>query len=534
MLLLVLVSAGLHALAFPPWDWSGVAWVALVPFFVALYDVGRWRAFALGVLWGVAAHWAEALWVLPAMAFYYQQPWWFAGLFGIGSSLVFRGLHYGLFAAVTCSLVRGWRGPLRAVLVAVMWVAFEFLRARGPTGDPWLLLGYALVPHPTLLQTADLGGVYLLSFVVVVVNAAVAEVAVAAADPAARVQGTGRAWAVSLSSLIVAGVVVAGTYAYGSWCLAAPLPREPAVPITIVQGNNDLGSQWHQEHYGEGLQTYLDLSRAAALRGHPQVLIWPENAVTFFLAREPRFLAPIRRMLADTGAALITGAPHYQDTDPARPAFFNSAFYLTAEGIAARYDKVRLLPFAEYFPLHFVEFLQRRFDRVRTFTPGDGAQLLETRLGRVAIVICFEAVFPELVRERMREGADILVNLSNDAWLGHGSGPAQHVAMVVPRAVENRTWVVRATATGISAVIDPYGVVHDATPTFVQAVVDSAVVPMRVPTVYKSWGDWFAWACVLICAALAVARRRWRRRESCRAADGEDGSSTDAVAVGSR
>jgi len=493
-LALVLLSAALHAAAFPPWDLPLLAWVALAPLLVALDGQGPRRAWWLGALWGTAAHWCEAAWVLPAMRDYYQQPGWFAGLFGCVSSLLFRGLPYGLFAAAASWLTRSQRAPRRAATLAALWVAVEFLRARGPTEDPWLLMGYALSGSPLLLQGADLGGIPLLSFVIVFVNAALA--ACLRATP-------GR-----VAAAAIAVALLVGSGAYGLARMATPLPDAPAVPISIVQGNNDLGAQWRQEHYGAGLQTYLDLSRAAAARAHPRVLIWPESAVTFFLAREPRFLAPIQALLAETGAELITGAPHVEDPDPARPAFFNSAFTVTADGIAARYDKVRLLPFAEFFPLRFSDFLRRRFDHVRAFTPGRDDLLLDTRMGRVAVVICFEAVFAELVRARMNQGAEVLVNLSNDAWLGAGSGPAQHLAMVVPRAVENRTWVVRATTSGISAVIDPYGVVHDATPTFVTAVIDARIAPLRIETLYERCGDWFAWACVGWCGVAAMRRRR--------------------------
>jgi apolipoprotein N-acyltransferase len=194
------------------------------------------------------------------------------------------------------------------------------------------------------------------------------------------------------------------------------------------------------------------------------------------------------------------------------PAFFNSAFYLTAAGgITGRYDKAHLLPFAEYFPLRFIAFLRRRFDRVRSFTPGDGETLLDTRMGRAAVVICFEAIFPELVREQMARGAEVLVNLSNDSWLGPDWGPAQHASMVVLRAIENRTWVVRATTTGVSAIIDPYGRVRTASGMGTEAVLRGSVTPLRIDTLYKRVGDWVPFGCliasVLTLFALLLAGR---------------------------
>jgi apolipoprotein N-acyltransferase len=288
------------------------------------------------------------------------------------------------------------------------------------------------------------------------------------------------------------------------------------VPILVVQGNNDLGRQWRPEFYGRGLEQYLGLTTAAAMGASPEVIVWPESAVTFFLAHEPRYHALVTRMLGELGADLIVGGPHYEDDDPARPRYFNSAFYLDQGGaIRSRYDKRRLLPFAEYFPLRTIGFLRRKFERVRTFTAGEGTTLLDTRMGKAAVVICFEAVFPELVRERMRHGAEVLVNLSNDVWLGGGAGPAQHLAMARLRAVENRTWLVRATTTGISAIVDPRGRVRAESGTFTAETLRGEVVPMQVDTVYRRFGDLFAWTCLF--AALLwtfVLLRAGRRRDS--------------------
>jgi len=489
----VLASALLHALALPPWNLWPLSFVALAPLAGLLARATPRQAAAWGVAWGMAAHWAEAAWVLPAMSFYYEQPMWFAVAFGVGSSLVYRGLHYALFAAAACWLMRGRRGAARALLFAAAWTAFELLRARGPTADPWLLLGYSLVPVPRLLQAADLGGIYVLSFVVALVNAAVADLF----SPRR-----------SMGGAVAAATAVAALLAYGHWHLSQPPRGAPPVPIAIIQGNNDFGAQWQAEHYGGGLQTYLSLSRLAVERSRPKLLVWPESAVTSFLASEPRHMAAVQQMLGETGTTLVTGAPHLADPDPAVPSFYNSAFAIDAEGIRARVDKQRLLPFAEYFPLRFIHFLRRRFDRVRSFEAGDGPGLLPTALGPTAIVVCFEAVFPELLRARMGEVGSAVINLSNDGWLGRGAGPAQHLAMVVPRAVEQRAWIVRATTTGVSALIDPEGRVHYPTPLFRTAVIAADITPEPRMTLYRRWGDWFAIACALTIAVDAMFRRR--------------------------
>jgi apolipoprotein N-acyltransferase len=494
---LVLLSAAVHALAFPPWNYSILAFVAVVPFLVVIRGLGPLRAALTGHLWGSAAIWGVGYWVADALTFYYQQPWWFGVLFCLVGCQILWGSYYAVFAAAASGLPRltPW---LRPLVTSIFWVGCELARARLLTGEPWMLLGYALVPHVYLMQAADIGGVYLLSFCVILVNASLAELWLCA--PADRAQ-LARQVAVAPAVLCVAMLL------YGVVRVRAPMEQAAPVRITVVQGNNDLGIQWREEFYGAGLTRYSQLSRQAAA-ADPDILVWPESAVTFFLAHEPAYQAALAAELQALGSDLIVGAPHHVG----QTQFYNSAFYMTADGrVMARYDKGHLLPFAEYFPLRFIEFLRRNFERVRYFTPGDGTTLLPTRAGPAAVLICFEAIFPEIVRQQTARGARWLVNLSNDVWLGRGVGQRQHLAMVVLRAVENRLWIVRATTTGISAVIDPHGRVVAQSPLATEDVLHASIVPLDVPTLYKRWGDVFAYACAVV-SLLALARMRLRPR----------------------
>lgn len=482
--LLILASAVLYALAFPPWNVTPTAFVALVPLFAGLRGLRPRRAAAGGMLWGCATIWLVAFWVPPALMFYYQQPWWFGLLFCIVGCAILWGSYYAAFATAYAYIAPRSGGIARPLLVACVWVACELGRSTLLTGEPWMLLGYALSPYPLLIQTADLGGVYILSFLVAFTNACLAE-------------ATRRGRHAPLRPVAAAAAVLVATLLYGSYRLGQALPEAPRKNVLIVQGNNDMGLQWRAAADDDTLRQYADLTSAAIDEVKPDLVVWPESAVTFFLAHEPEQQARIARMLRATQADLILGAPHYEDTDPASPQFFNSAFHLSPDGrLKARYDKAHLLPFAEYFPLQMVDFLRRRFERVRFFTSGDGETLLQTSVGKVAVAICFEAIFPDSVRRQVARGAEVFVNLSNDAWLGDWAGPRQHVAMVVLRAVENRIWVVRATTTGVSAFIDPYGRVRSMTPMARAATLNAEIVPMSIDTTYKRWGDLFAYGCL--------------------------------------
>jgi apolipoprotein N-acyltransferase len=481
-----LASAGLYALAFPPWNLHALAWVALVPLLVALRGVSLARAALLGGLWGVAMIWCVGIWLPPALAHYYQQPLWFGLLFSAGASVVFIGVYHAAFAACAAAILPRLGGVAGVVSVAALWVAWEFAKARVLTGDPWLLLGYALAGEPAMMQTADLGGVYLLSFLLVLANTALAGLV-----------RPGIAFRTRTVALALPLGLVFAAWAYGGWRLAAELPAQPRVPVVIVQGNNDMGAEWRDEIYGASLETYLRLSYDAAPKGERSLIVWPESAVTFFVADEPLYRRQIGRMLTAANAELVLGGPHREGEGDAM-RFFNSAFVIDSRGeVVDRYDKGHLMPFAEYFPLRTVEFLRRRFERVRYFTAGEAGKLLRSSFGDLAPAICFEGMFPELVGAQMRRGAVALLSLSNDAWLGRGAGPEQHLWMMTVRAVENRTWVVRATTTGVSAIIDPWGRLVARSERDVAAVLRGDIVPLRIETFYERHGDIFAWLCVV-------------------------------------
>jgi apolipoprotein N-acyltransferase len=489
----VLLSATFYSLAFPPWNVSLLAWVALVPLLVALPGLGAAGAAAYGFLWGAAVLTGIGYWVPGALSYYWQQPYWFGFVFAQGVAYVFMGQYFALFGLGHRRLASRWTGWVRACLVAALYVSCELARASFLTGHPWLLLGYALVPHVTLIQIADLGGVYVLSFVLALTSALVAE----------AILRRGRPLGMRMRPLIGAALVVAGVRLYGAARLAVPLPSEPQVPVMIVQGNADLGSAWRQEFYGRGLEEYLRLTVKVAARTHPRLVVWPESAVTFFLEDEPLYLRAITRVLDMHGADLIVGGPRKEG---AEPRYFNSAFYVTEGRIEGRYDKVHLLPFAEYFPLRTIQFLRRRFERVRYFTPAEEPALLRTRFGDAATLICFEAIFPEIVRRQTTAGAAFMVNLSNDGWFGPTAGADQHLLMVALRAVESRLWVIRATTTGVSAFVDPYGRITARAPLFEAATLEAHIVPMHVATPYERFGDVFAWLCVLVSAAGLLGR----------------------------
>lgn len=503
LVLATAASGVLYALAFPTAGLQPLAWVALVPFLVAVRRARRLRtAVLLGWLWMLVMGYTVADWLVGGVARYFDQP------LAVGVAIFFyvatfmAGLEYMAFAAAYRTLATRPRA-LVPLLAAAAWVAAEFARANLLTGNPWALLGYSQIGILPLMQIADVTGVYGIGFVIVAVNAALAELWLA------RDLGAG-ARRQALAGLGLAGTAVAVVLAYGeaSLRLRHLIPDTPEQRVGLVQGNLDVGQQWRAEYYGRNLEAYLRLTDDLLARPDaPAVVFWPENALTFLLADEPRYRTAIGRVLAAGGAELVTGGPRVSSGDP--PRYHSSVFLLAPGGdIRATYDKQKLLVFGEYFPLASIDLL-RRFARVREFSPGAPSPPLPTAIGPAGVTICNEAMFPEIAAARAREGATYLVDPANDTWLTPKFS-AQQFDIVTLRAVEQRRYLVRASTAGPSAIVDPLGRVVTRSAFFTRAALTGTIRPSTYVTPYARLGDAFAWACVAV-TALAVARRGRRQ-----------------------
>jgi len=507
---LVGISATAFVLSFPPHHFALLPWVALVPLFIALRRASSASAAAaVAAIWGLLAAYGITAWLPDAIANYWQQPFLLGlGLF-VATSALMGSLQYGLFAAACRSLGRGrWPSP---AFVAAAWVAAELGRCRLFGGNPWGLMGYTLAPSTAdtssswsqlPLQVADLGGVYAVSFVIVACNAAVVDLAVLLM----RRQGEAvdaRARVVRNLGIAAALVVAAALYGHGRLqTLEAATP--PTHSAAIVQGNASLGTTWRPEFYGHNFDLYLK-GTAEALAHSPALIVWPENAMSFFAEDEPLYRKSLARLLDGADVEVLAGGPSKSPSE--NPQYFNSAFVFSNTGdITARYDKERLLPFAEHFPFGAVAYLRRSFGRMREFTPGTRLAPLPTSIGRAGILICNEIMFDEIVVDRVRDGADFLVNLSNDTWIGDELYSLNHLAIGVVRAIETRRFLVRASTSGPSAFVSPTGRVLAVSPLDQRSVLQDGVTTSSEITPFVRFGDLFA----LLCTAAVLLQLAFR------------------------
>lgn len=512
---LALVSAYLFTMCFPPLHLRAVAWVALAPLLLALNTSSLRRAAVLAFVWAVVMACGLTDWLPPAISLYYEQPLWLGIALFLAATVSMIAVYFAAFGAY-CSLASrrlAWTWPLA---VAAGWVAAEFACSRMLTGNPWGLVGYTqagLRPSEysgygalalRIVQSADLGGVYLTSFVIVAANAALAQL-----------------WQTRLfkdrsatKTCILAVSLILAAGGYGHWRLGHRF-TDSASEVAIVQGNVDLGYRWRPSLYGKNLATYLDLTRTVLRDSDVALVFWPENAMTFFVDRRPDFRWTIAEVTEPAGVQLVAGGPRYAEHQQRPTSYYNSAFVLAPNGeVIATYDKQHLLPFAEYFPFGSLELLRRSFGRVSEISPGPRMAPLPTVAGQAAVTICNEVMFARIVRQRMLDGGGYLLNLANDGWMRSREFAEHQLALATLRSIEQRRFLIRTSTSGPSAIVDAHGRVTARTEPFERATLTARLAVGHSQSVYARFGDIFAWVCLVFTAATGLAWLRRRPRLS--------------------
>jgi len=491
----VLLGAALYALSLPPWDWACLGWVALVPLLLIVREEPAPWAFRYGMLYGVACAWAVGPWLPQAMAHYFGLGLPLGVVAGTLYGVAFWGTGFGVFAAGAAVLL-GSRGPLASGLaVPALWVATEFVRGRF-LGQPWGLLGYTQHAQTALIQIAALTAVYGVSFLLAFGNMAIAEsiALLRARADRRRILATLALPVMLVAPLWLAGAIVAERGPVGGFA---------ARPVAVVQTNLAPAFEWTRAYTDREVMAHLQALDQLPHTTRPALIVWPEHAVPRYLEDEPMLGAQLGAVAAQRGADLLFGAPRYE-----AGRTYNSARLITAAGRnGGYYDKQRLVLGAEANP--FLSSAGSGPDESpRQFSTGSAPGVLRTFVP-IGVSICHEILFPELVARAVGEGAELLVNISNDGWLdgGHGLASRQHFAMAAFRAVETRRYLVRAATTGVSGFVDPYGRVVSTLAPGVTGVLTASVAGRSAITPYVRIGDAFAFACLLAAMSALHARR---------------------------
>jgi apolipoprotein N-acyltransferase len=483
--LLCVVGGVLMALSFPKAGIFVLAWICLVPLLTAIRDKGPASASLLGLVFGFAAYVGILYWTVYPVTVY--------GGISMALAVVFMlllvsyiAVYLALFAAAV-SWARERFGLSVFVSAPVSFVFLEYVRSFFITGFPWGLIGHSQLPWLVLMQVLDITGVYGVSFVVVAVNAALFLVI-------ERIVGRSRRFPTietAVSALLVTVLVVYGIYAIDREhkIMEAGAP----VPVALVQPNIRQDLKWDPAFQEETMEIYEDMT-LASISHNPRLVVWPETATPFFFQNHPFFRPRVEELARRVGAPLLFGTPAFED-DGGTLKFYNRAYLLDDTGrITGYYDKIHLVPFVEYVPLRGIFFFVDKLasGSAGDFSKGTITDPISTDFGPVGILICYEAIFPESARLFAKNGAAILVNITNDAWFGTTSAPYQHFAMARMRSIETRLFLVRAANTGITAVIDPTGTDQIKTDIFTRTVAVGEVIPKPRMTFYTRFGDLFA------------------------------------------
>jgi apolipoprotein N-acyltransferase len=500
---LAIASALLLVLSFPDFDLWWLAWIGLVPLLVVVTRTPKAsRAFFLGWLWGVIFFYGTCWWLTYPMIHYAHIAAPLAYVL-----LLIPVIFVALFPALFCALltrVVSRLGPAALLIAPLLWVSLELGR-YAVTGQLWNAIGYSQAFHPMLIQSAQWGGVFALSFLIVTANVTLAFLFF-------RRKTT--AIAVSLPLLIfILFVICAAIFAGGRNRISHP--RQNAPIVVAVQPNVPMEGPDDPASMNQLLNRHLELSKQGLANriyglGGYRLVIWPESPMNFSYSRDSQLRETVATFARTNRTALLLNSLEHA----ANGGEHNSAILVNEEGrIVAQYDKIRLMPFGEYVPLpQWIPGASSVRGIVGDFTPGSKYTLMPLGAFRVGVFICIEAAHPGIARSFVNEGADVLINISNDGYLGKTPVMRQHLSNAIFRAVENDRDVLRVTNSGISAYIDASGRVMDSTPGFEPTVrVWTAGGTHEGTTFYTRHGDVFAYLCAVISLGFVAASFKIRK-----------------------
>lgn len=484
-----LLSGVLLALVFPLPRLSPLVWIACLPLIIAVISE---RNLGLAFLWGLIA----------GAVFLTCSLYWFVGVMeSYGNLTLFEACaamalflslfspFWGIFGLLETWVARRSRG-LALLLSPFLWVALELARTYLITGFPWNLLGYG-VAAPGLDQVASVTAVYGLSFLAVATSALLAWVMF---QPHLRMaRWTTVAWIVFL--LVLDFTLAPPPIAKGRNLAVLIQPDVPLKEAAV--------EAWVPWRNPEPLEQLVHLSVESARKhqtkgAEPPLIVWSENSAPFFFNRDPVFRGAAETMAREAGAYVVVNTITFLGPGTSRPQ--NTAVALNPAGnVILEYHKIHLVPMGEYVPgwLRFTR-MEKITSEVGDFVPGSGYSVAESPEGGFGIFICYEAIFPQLVRRLTPPGPGVLVNISDDAWYGKSAARFQHLEMARFRAIENHRYLLRATNDGITAAIDPYGRIVARASLYCQTALVADFSFLAKRTFYTTHGDMFAWACVLI------------------------------------
>jgi apolipoprotein N-acyltransferase len=474
LIFIIYCSAILGVLAYQPFNfWPGaLIFIALLLF--SIRNKTPVQAFKYGYLFGVV--------------FYITLLYWIAWATLWGSLPV--PFILAIIPAVFCWLfVRlSSKGIWRAIILSpFIWIAFEYIRTLGQLAFPWNPLGNCFAAYPEFIQYAEFTGVWGISLWAFVINILFYIIFI---KPKFYLR------TFALAGIII--VMIVAPYLYGNSIIPDDI-EEGDVKVALLQGNIDRDTKWDPKKLQYSFDTYFAMSDSLK-NSDVELIIWPETATPCYLRRHRIYNPAMRSEVNKLGIPVLTGSPDYRSVGVKQYVYFNSAlYYKPGDRIPGKYYKIRLVPFSERIPFSAkLKVLKEIHLGQADFSPGDSLVLFKLDDRRFGVLICFEIVFPDLVRSFVERGADFMVTITNDMWFGVTSGPYQHLYAGTIRAVENRVGIARCANTGISLFYDRYGRTYNMSNLNERKTVVDKVAINREKTFYNKYGDYIAkWSTVI-------------------------------------
>ncbi|MCE5313137.1 MAG: apolipoprotein N-acyltransferase [Nitrospiraceae bacterium] len=491
-----LITGLLLALSFPDHNFFIFAWVGLVPLLITAYGSDTKQAFIKGFIAGLVFFTTTIYWISHSIHHYGHIPL-ILSLLLVVILCAYLALYVGAFAAIYSYCMK--KTDLPAVFIApVFWTTLEFLRSYLMTGFPWASLGYSQYSFLHFIQIADITGIYGISFLLVAINGAITDLVIMEKR---KIEKPLYTLVPTISGLTLLCVSLVLVFSYGFYRLNQNRPLKD-VRIAVVQGNIEQDAKWSPEYQNTVISIYKDLSRQASVHA-PAMIVWPESALPFAFNYDKKLAEDLTAFQKELNAYLLTGSIMVKQPDPEKkilsPGSSNSAILLDRDGkLSYVYDKIHLVPFGEYVPLRgLLFFVDRLAYGIGEYIPGDTYLKATTPFGRFGTLICYEIIFPGMVRKFFTKGGDFIVTITNDAWFGRTKGPYQHFSMAVFRAIENRKPVIRAANTGISGLIDSNGRIQMASSLFERRYMILNAKTDSFMTFYTKFGDIFTYLSII-------------------------------------
>lgn len=490
------IASGLAlAFAFPNYNLPLLAWIAVALLMLASIGARTRGAVLFGFINGALFYPLSLPWIATVMRQYGNNISWPAAA-GILGLMTLAGCVFPIvFCVLVCRVARK-NAVLACALAPFLWVTLEFAREHLPIiGFPWNLIGYAATGNLAFVQLTAITGILGLSLLVCAFNASLAWVFVAHSSKSRRVT-LGFAIVLIVVAIFGPHFVPRAHSDHLAHLVQTNLPQEETYP-----------PNWMQIHTADMQQ--LESISIGAARKSPGIIIWPEVPAPFAL-QDPQFAAIAQRIAhlenEDFGEYFLVGVVDWKDGVRWQGPASNSAVLLDPSGQRAfTYDKIHLVPFGEYVPLRrYLFFAHSLIDSIGDFTPGRDYTVGYLPGGRFSVFICYEAIFSNEIRRFAKNGAQLLINISNDGWFGRSSAPAQHLMMARVRAVENRRWLLRCTNTGYTVDVDPYGRIVASLERFKRGQLDAPYGFRSDVTFFTRFGEWLPWLCLALTIVLSL------------------------------